>query len=130
MRRNWAVQEILDSFRNARPSMLLLAKRPVGTESVREDDSPDEPTTKKRRLNRVETSEETSPVEGRKTRLQSGSLRRRVQMAPAEVIEDSGDEDFVPGTHPCLALCICCCSNQLCRRRIGRVSNLQEKNEE
>jgi len=95
LRRNCAVQEIVDSFRNARPNMLLLAKRPVGTESVRRDDSP-EPTTKKRRLNRVETSEQSSPVEGRKTRLQSGSLRRRVQMAPAEIIEDSEDEDFVP----------------------------------
>jgi E3 ubiquitin-protein ligase RAD18 len=110
LRRNWAVQEIVDSFRNARPGMLSLAKHPV----VKGDDNPDGPTPKKRRLNRGD-SEESSPVESRTTRLQSRSLRRRAQVAPAEVIEDSGDEDFVPGTHPNLTLYICCRSNQSCR---------------
>ncbi|OXV09041.1 hypothetical protein Egran_03198 [Elaphomyces granulatus] len=96
LRRNWAVQEIVDSFRNARPGMLSLAKHPVDGGKVRGDDNPDGPTPKKRRLNRGETSEESSPVESKMTRLQSRSLRRRAQVAPTEVIEDSEDEDFVP----------------------------------
>lgn len=115
LRRNWAVQEIVDSFRNARPGMLSLAKHPVDGRKVKGDDNPDGPTPKKRRLNLGETGEESSPVESRTTRLQSRSLRRRAQVAPAEVIEDSGDEDFVPGTLLNLALYICCRSNQSCR---------------
>ncbi|KAL2222030.1 putative DNA repair protein [Thermoascus aurantiacus ATCC 26904] len=102
LRRNWAVQEVVDAFRNARASVLELARRAaaggVGGEG---GDDPKQPAAKKRRLDRSEQPGDEEVVEeGSRTRSQSrrseGKAQAQAQAPLPEVIEDSADEDYVP----------------------------------
>ncbi|KAL2000545.1 hypothetical protein VTN02DRAFT_2932 [Thermoascus thermophilus] len=108
LRRNWAVQELVDTFRNARGSMLELARGAAAAAAARErgrgeDEDVEQPAAKKRRLDRSEQSGEEREAgmekqEGRRTRSQSrrsGEGKAQVVAEP-EVIEDSADEDYVP----------------------------------
>lgn len=108
LRRNWAVQELVDAFRNARGSVLELARSAAAAAARErgrgEGEDVEQPAAKKRRLDRSEQSGEEREVvmekqEGRRTRSQSrrsGEGKAQVVAEP-EVIEDSADEDYVPG---------------------------------
>ncbi|KAL2011292.1 hypothetical protein VTN00DRAFT_4010 [Thermoascus crustaceus] len=103
LRRNWAVQELVDAFRNARGSMLELARSAAAPRERGGGEDVEQPAAKKRRLDRSEQSGEEREVvmekgEGRTTRSQSrrsGEGEVQVVTEP-EVIEDSADEDYVP----------------------------------
>lgn len=112
LRRNWAVQEVVDAFRNARASVLELARRAaaggVGGEG---GDDPEQPAAKKRRLDRSEQPGDEEVVgKGSRTRSQSrrseGKAQAQAQAPLPEVIEDSADEDYVPGMSPCPRGCV------------------------
>jgi E3 ubiquitin-protein ligase RAD18 len=104
LRRNWAVQELVDAFMTARPSVLGLARAEKERLKKGENDTK-QPAQKKRRVSRV-AEEETQDAEvssqGRKTRSQR-ITRTSVEalIAPQsipEVIEDSQDDDeYIPG---------------------------------
>ncbi|KAJ5295660.1 hypothetical protein PENANT_c001G07714 [Penicillium antarcticum] len=102
LRRNWAVQELVDAFNTARPKVLGLAQAEKERLEKREDDAK-QPAQKKRKVSRV--AEEESQVEeassqGRQTR--SSRTRNSVETPGAsqvipEVIEDSQDDDeYIP----------------------------------
>lgn len=106
LRRNWAVQEIVDSFKNARPSVLSLAREKASSaaQEGREEDDDDleQPAAKKRRLDRPD---EPNGIQSERRRTRSQRQRSTENQVPAaeyEVIEDSADEDYVPGELPCL----------------------------
>jgi E3 ubiquitin-protein ligase RAD18 len=104
LRRNWAVQEIVDSFRNARPNILSLARQRASAEEDGEaEDDLEQPPAKKRRLDRPDNASE-SRSEGRKTRSQGKRSDSQTPTTQYEVIEDSEDDDFVPGKLPYLAI--------------------------
>ena len=107
LRRNWLVQEILEAFKNARESALTLARKEAARIAAGENDDT-EPPLKKRKVSQVTHAEATEVVQGSP---QCVRTRSRSQMAQAQadgqgvnqasgvqdVIEDSQDEDFVPG---------------------------------
>lgn len=109
LRRNWLVQEILEAFKNARESALTLAKKEAARIAGGNNEDP-EPIPKKRKVSQVGHTEATGVVQGSPQRVRT---RSRSQMAQAqaqtdgqgrsqpssfqEVIEDSQDEDFIPG---------------------------------
>jgi E3 ubiquitin-protein ligase RAD18 len=109
LRRNWLVQEILEAFKNARESALTLAKREAARIAAGDNRIP-EPVPKKRKVSQVDHTEAAGIVQGSPQRVRT---RSRSQMAQAqaqadgrepnltssaqEVIEDSQDEDFIPG---------------------------------
>lgn len=107
LRRNWHVQEILEAFKTARESTLELAKKEAARIAVGNIEDP-EPVPKKRKVSQVDYAEVTETVRRSPQRVRT---RSRSQMLPAqtdiqershisgvpEVIEDSQDEDFVPG---------------------------------
>ena len=96
----------MDAFRNARPSILELARKDtVGfAESGDDDHTLEQPAAKRRRRADVGQSESASEEtagdysEGRRTRLRSARVdsQRQSKAVATEVIEDSQDEDFVP----------------------------------
>ena len=131
LRRNWAVQEFVEAFTNARPSMLDLARE--GRDGVRDsEEGSEKPAFKKRKI--VE-----SPVEGEDVSNAAGagvltrSQNRRVDHEPqpttVDLVEDSQDEDYVPGMF-LLVLWLRAGSNGLRRGWAGRVPNLQSTDEE
>jgi hypothetical protein len=103
------VQEILEAFKNARESALTLAKREAARIAAGDNRIP-EPVPKKRKVSQVDHTEAAGIVQGSPQRVRT---RSRSQMAQAqaqadgrepnltssaqEVIEDSQDEDFIPG---------------------------------
>lgn len=107
LRRNWLVQEILEAFKNARESALTLARKEAARIAAGNDEV-SEPALKKRKVSRVDHTEATETNQHSPQRVRT---RSRSQMAPAqsngqernqgsslqEVIEDSQDEDFIPG---------------------------------
>ncbi|KAJ5178419.1 Zinc finger RING-type [Penicillium coprophilum] len=103
LRRNWAVQELVDAFKLARPSVLDLARR-ANVRLTRGEEETEEPAQKKRKVQQVEEKDlqvpETSS-QGRRTRSQksiNGSVAERTvpQIMP-EIIEDSqDDEEYMP----------------------------------
>ncbi|KAI2732016.1 hypothetical protein CBS147332_1155 [Penicillium roqueforti] len=103
LRRNWAMQELVDAFKLARPSVLDLARR-ENVRLAREKEDIEEPTQKKRKVNRVEEEEVQVPEinsQGRRTRSQmsinSSAQERTVPRVVPEIIEDSqDDEEYMP----------------------------------
>lgn len=109
LRRNWLVQEILEAFKNARESALTFAKKEAARIAAGDNKTP-APIPKKRKVSQVDNAEATGVVQGSPQRVRT---RSRSQMAQAqaqvggqegdqsssfqEVIEDSQDEDFIPG---------------------------------
>ncbi|GLI74140.1 E3 ubiquitin-protein ligase rad18 [Penicillium ochrochloron] len=109
LRRNWLVQEILEAFKNARESALTLAMKEAARIAAGDNETP-ESAPKKRKVSQVDHTEATGVVQGSPQRVHT---RSRSQMAQAqaqthgqdrsrpssfqEVIEDSEDEDFIPG---------------------------------
>lgn len=96
LRRNWTVQELVEAFAKARPGVLDLARKArdgVGRGGNGEESRERGP--KKRKV-------EQSPVEGEDVGAESS---RRVDSQPqppptVDLIEDSQDEDYVPGMFP------------------------------
>ncbi|KAL3444942.1 hypothetical protein BJX65DRAFT_164191 [Aspergillus insuetus] len=106
LRRNWAVQELVEAFTNARPSVLDLAKGATKSGSVAagiEGADTEEPVTKKRKLEDEANGTETKSDEGVRTRSQSRGISRPVQSAAIEIIDDIEDEEYIPddGLVPC-----------------------------
>lgn len=104
LRRNWAVQEILESFQNARSNILDLARLPQTANSTgeiqEEDGALSHPATKKRRLNQPNDAPAVpAQPEMRRTRSQGRQIERQVTPVETEIIEDSKDEDYIPGTY-------------------------------
>lgn len=103
LRRNWAVQEILESFQNARSNILALARQPQTANSAAEFQEDDgglsHPATKKRRLNQPNDAAAAAPaqLEMRRTRSHGRQIERQVTPVETEVIENSKDEDYIPG---------------------------------
>ncbi|KAL2819226.1 putative Postreplication repair E3 ubiquitin-protein ligase rad18 [Aspergillus granulosus] len=105
LRRNWAVQELVEAFTNARPSVLELARGAmqsggVGASTGEADTG--QPAAKKRRLGDEVNSAETQ-VEGVRTRSQSRGVTLPVQPAAIEIIDDIEDQEYIPddGLVPC-----------------------------
>ncbi|KAL4889534.1 hypothetical protein BDV59DRAFT_116956 [Aspergillus ambiguus] len=91
LRRNWAVQELVDAFQNARPSVLGLAKQ-----ATAEKRSGEGPVSKKRKVGDG-LGESTDELEGRRTRSQSrGITRTQSETTGVEIVEDSQDEEYLP----------------------------------
>lgn len=98
LRRNWIVQELLEAFQNARPSVLDLARK------ARDDaldclEVSDESSSKKRKIERSQAEGEgVSEVgaEGIVARSQSRQVDNHPQPAMVDLVEDSQDEDFAP----------------------------------
>lgn len=95
------MQEMVDSFMSARPSVLEFAR----TATVRTDEPEGDfelPASKKRKIDTfVSLAEKGKAVSGaeRRTRLQSRRLEDQDLQTQAEVIDDTEDEDFDPGIH-------------------------------
>ncbi|KAJ5366403.1 DNA repair protein (RadR) [Penicillium brevicompactum] len=100
LRRNWAVQELVDAFQTARPSVLDFSRET--TQLAQAEEQAGEPLHKKRKVTQVEEHVQTSETssQGRRTRSQRHQLQ--AEESPAfdtspQVIEDSQDEDeYVP----------------------------------
>ncbi|ODH40325.1 DNA repair protein rad18 [Paracoccidioides brasiliensis] len=106
LRRNWAMQEMVDSFKLARPSVLEFARsatvrRDQGGE---EEDGVEMPMAKRRKIETATTTtslglekgKAAMGADGRRTRSQSKRTEDRAQQVQVEVIEDTEDEDFEP----------------------------------
>lgn len=113
LRQNWAVQELVETFQNARPSVLQLATQAAAAAAQQNSEEGGLARAAKKRKVDVSgelgdgiatTSTETDiaavrSVEGVRTRSQARG-GDPTQQAPAEVIEvidDSQDEEFVQG---------------------------------
>ncbi|KAI9037845.1 E3 ubiquitin-protein ligase RAD18 [Aspergillus affinis] len=95
LRRNWAVQELVEAFQNARPSVLELARRAADRAGDAEEGETDQRASKKRKV-AEQAGPEAAPAEGRQTRSRSKGIDRAAEAAEAEVIEDSQDEEYIP----------------------------------
>ncbi|CAG7937041.1 unnamed protein product [Penicillium nalgiovense] len=103
LRRNWAVQELVDAFKLARPSVLDLARR-ESTRLARGEEEIEKPAQKKRKVNHADEDEQQVPEtnsQSRQTRSQrsidSSARERTVPQFVPEVIEDSqDDEEYIP----------------------------------
>lgn len=103
LRRNWAVQELVDAFRLARPGVLDLARRENARVASGEDNI-EKPARKRRKVNQVEEEPQVPETssQGRRTRSRrstnSSTDDRTVPHIIPEVIEDSqDDEEYMPG---------------------------------
>ncbi|KAL4883433.1 hypothetical protein BJY04DRAFT_226493 [Aspergillus karnatakaensis] len=101
LRRNWAVQELVEGFMNARPSVLELARRAtekneVAMEGGGEGDA-EQPVMKKRKIEAEDVVVE-KPEEGVRTRSQSRGVTRQaqVQADPIEIVDDIQDQEYIP----------------------------------
>ncbi|KAJ5405078.1 hypothetical protein N7465_006362 [Penicillium sp. CMV-2018d] len=102
LRRNWAVQELVDAFKLARPGVLDLARR-ENVRLARGEDEIEKPTRKKRKVNQAEEEPQVPETssQGRRTRSQrstnSSTDDRTVPHIVPEAIEDSqDDEEYMP----------------------------------
>ncbi|CAG8109034.1 unnamed protein product [Penicillium olsonii] len=108
LRRNWAVQELVDAFQTARPSVLDFSTKAAQQAQVEERE---QPVNKKRKVAPVEDMQTSEPrPERRRTRSQ-GHYPQPEQHAAIdtvpEVIEDSQDEDEYIPEHGLVACPIC-----------------------
>ncbi|KAJ5650247.1 uncharacterized protein N7484_003970 [Penicillium longicatenatum] len=100
LRRNWAVQELLDTFKTARPAVMEVAQKFKALKEQEENQTL-EPQPKKRKANHTEQSGESSLVEASPPRLRTRSRGAKAvphepEVVP-EVIEDSqGEEEYIP----------------------------------
>ncbi|KAL5045489.1 Postreplication repair E3 ubiquitin-protein ligase rad18 [Aspergillus fruticulosus] len=104
LRRNWVVQELVEGFKNARPSILQLARKAQAGADNRGDVAAEEPASKKRKIEPGATVGTDSPSEqGVRTRSQSRGVARQAQAAPIEIIDDGQHEEYMPddGLVPC-----------------------------
>ncbi|KAE8415584.1 hypothetical protein BDV36DRAFT_297959 [Aspergillus pseudocaelatus] len=95
LRRNWAVQELVEAFQNARPSVLDLARRAAAENQGETEVGTAQPASKKRKVDERDGSN-TEVSEGRQTRSRTKGVERQTEPAPMEVVEDSQDEEYVP----------------------------------
>ncbi|KAF2816280.1 DNA repair protein rad18 [Mytilinidion resinicola] len=99
LRRNWVVQELVDTFKAARPAALKLAQAKAGTE-----DEETERAKRKRKLDQTDIEEDDigETRRPRRTRRSRSAVDGISQEEPIEV-DDSGDEDYDPeeGTTLC-----------------------------
>ncbi|PLB51211.1 putative Postreplication repair E3 ubiquitin-protein ligase rad18 [Aspergillus steynii IBT 23096] len=95
LRRNWAVQELVEAFQNARPSVLQLARRAADRAGDAEEEGEERPAPKKRKV-AEQAGPEAIPVERRQTQSRSKGVDHASEPVAAEVIEDSQDEEYVP----------------------------------
>ena len=80
LRRNWALQEVVDSFKNARPRVLQFMEEAIAAAAkvgdVGEEEDLEQPATKRRRIApQKRDSDGTAQAGGRKTR----SYSRKVE---------------------------------------------------
>ncbi|KAL4761058.1 E3 ubiquitin-protein ligase RAD18 [Aspergillus foveolatus] len=103
LRRNWVVQELVEGFKNARPSILQLARKAQAGRDDSEDLAAEEPASKKRKIQpNAIVGTDGLPEEGIRTRSQSRGASRQPQATPVQVIDDGNDEDYMPdGLVPC-----------------------------
>ncbi|OAX85156.1 DNA repair protein rad18 [Emergomyces africanus] len=99
LRRDWAMQELVDSFKQARPSVLEFARSAtVRTNGLEED--VEMPVAKKRKVDVTASVSENGEVgmgaEGMRTRSQRRRSDDQALQMKVEVIEDTEDEDFEP----------------------------------
>ncbi|RAL14848.1 E3 ubiquitin-protein ligase RAD18 [Aspergillus homomorphus CBS 101889] len=95
LRPNWAVQELVETFQSARPSVLQLARQA----EARNSEDLEQPASKKRKMEVSEELTDDMSVDGVRTRSQArgGSTPQGPPAAEViEVIDDSQDEEFVP----------------------------------
>lgn len=116
LRRNWAVQEFVETFQNARQSVLDLARKEAAR--LKDGDSAiREPSPKKRKVDRVGVREEVTVVQASPRRTRTRSQRTKndapnqepVVQKTIELIEDSqdeGEEEYVPGSLLVSSSCI------------------------
>lgn len=109
LRRNWAVQEFVETFQNARQSVLDLARKEAAHLKGGRENRGREPSPKKRKVDHMDTTEGAPAVQAspRRTRTRSQRLNDDApKPTPAfgeniQVIEDSQDEaegeEYVPG---------------------------------
>ncbi|KAE8375848.1 hypothetical protein BDV26DRAFT_6135 [Aspergillus bertholletiae] len=95
LRRNWAVQELVEAFQNARPSVLGLARRAAAENREEKEVGLAQFASKKRKVDEQDGSN-TEVSEGRQTRSQTKGVQQQTAPAPMEVVEDSQDEEYVP----------------------------------
>ncbi|KAJ5947215.1 DNA repair protein (RadR) [Penicillium verhagenii] len=103
LRRNWAVQELLNTFNTARPAVLELARNFKSMKDQESNRVP-EPQHKKRKANHMEQPEVVSLVEASPPRLRTRSRSTQVvQQAPEDipqVVDDSQgegeEEEYIP----------------------------------
>lgn len=100
LRGNWLVQELVEQFKNARESVLSLARKEAGR-LARGNNETSEISPKKRKVSQMEhdgnaTGEEAASQRMR-TRSQRVNTSSREQQPEPEVIDDSQDEEYVPG---------------------------------
>ena len=102
LRRNWAVQELVEAFNNARPSVLELARKARDGGDWAQDEEIEQHASKKRKVEQLQEGEEEvvsslAGAEGIKTRSRSRRVDDQPQTGTVDLIEDSQDEDYVPG---------------------------------
>lgn len=95
LRRNWAVQELVEAFQNARPSMLGLARLAANKDREEAEVGTQQRFAKKRKVEEREGSN-TEVLEGRQTRSRAKGVARQPESATMEVVEDSQDEEYIP----------------------------------
>lgn len=102
LRRNWAVQELVEAFNNARPGVLDLARKARDGGDRGRDEEIEQNASKKRKVEQLQVGEEEvalglTGAEGIKTRSQSRRVDDQPQTETVDLVEDSQDEDYVPG---------------------------------
>lgn len=104
LRRNWAVQELVEAFQNARPNVLDLARKAAARGSDTEEGESEEPAPKKRKVEAVDGP----AAEGVRTRSQTRGIGSQEDPVAIEVIEDSNDDEYVPGVYAHRHSCAAC----------------------
>ncbi|PYH96423.1 DNA repair protein [Aspergillus ellipticus CBS 707.79] len=93
LRRNWAVQELVEAFQNARSSVLDLARKAASKDN---EEGVVEPATKKRKVEALDGADGAAS-EGMRTRSRArGVNHSQTEPVAVEVIEDTADEEYVP----------------------------------
>ncbi|EAW14522.1 E3 ubiquitin-protein ligase RAD18 [Aspergillus clavatus NRRL 1] len=94
LRRNWAVQELVEAFQNARPSVLELARKAANSR-LDEEECTELPAAKKRKVDQ-EAGSGLGASEGVRTRSQSRRGNSQAEPVLLDVIEDDQDEEYIP----------------------------------
>ncbi|EAW19240.1 E3 ubiquitin-protein ligase RAD18 [Aspergillus fischeri NRRL 181] len=94
LRRNWAVQELVEAFQNARPSMLELARKAANSRLDGEY-ATGQPAAKKRKVDQEDGPDASGP-EGIRTRSQSRRGNSQAEPVVVDAIEDDQDEEYIP----------------------------------
>ncbi|KAL4871132.1 hypothetical protein BDV12DRAFT_194778 [Aspergillus spectabilis] len=100
LRRNWAVQELVEGFKNARPSVLKLARKAARGEEVSaengENEDTEQPVSKKRKIEQEDEAADKPAGEGIRTRSQIRDVTQQLQADPIEIDDDIQDDEYVP----------------------------------